>query len=105
MELSIINQTQQPLMKRTKVECTISFTEKITPSRASLQEKIAAKCKSKPQLVVVKPLKNEFGVAKASFDAFVYEDEASLKSYEQPYVQKRNEWVEPKAQEQTEEGK
>jgi len=91
MEVTISTTQKQPAMKRTQLHCSVSFTEKATPSRADLQQFIASKLKSKPELVIIRELANQFGKSEAVFSAYIYDDENALTDFSQPFLKKRNE--------------
>jgi small subunit ribosomal protein S24e len=64
------------MLKREEITQVIAC--EATPSRKTLQEKIAAKQGSKPELTVIKNIKTQFGQKKVEVVAYIYDDMKSL---------------------------
>jgi ribosomal protein S24E len=95
MELKIISQDKSVAMQRTTVTATVSYAESTTPKRAEIQDAIAKKCKSEPQLVIVDRMNAGFGETQLEVSAYVYDSEKALKTMENDFMVKRNEVVVP----------
>lgn len=77
MELNISQKHKEPLLSRTKVSGDMTF-ESTTPKNDDVQKSIASSTKSEEKLVIVRGIYNTFGAKKASFSAYVYDDEAAM---------------------------
>ncbi len=77
MELQIIKDKTNPMLKRREV--SIKITSKGTPSRIEVKNKLAALANSKPELIVIEHLENAFGKMELAGTASVYESEETLK--------------------------
>ena len=95
MELKIISQDKSVALQRTNVTATVSYAESTTPKRSEVQDAIAKKCKSTPQLVIVNRMTAGFGETQLEVTASVYDSEKALKTMEQEFLVKRNEVVIP----------
>ncbi len=81
MELHIANKHKEPLLSRTKVSGDMTF-EATTPSNDEVRKSLATAAKADEKLVVLKGIYNAFGAKKASFSAYVYDDEAAMAATE-----------------------
>ena len=79
--MEITQKTKQPLLSRMSVTGTLVFDSK-TPSNADVKKGVASATKTDENLVVIKHIYNTFGAKKAFFEAYVYDDEASLSAIE-----------------------
>ncbi len=77
MELQIIKDKTNPLLKRREV--SIKIQNKGTPSRTEVKNKLAAMANSKPELIVVESLDTTFGNREVLGMASIYETEDRLK--------------------------
>ncbi|HEY9205793.1 MAG TPA: 30S ribosomal protein S24e [Candidatus Methanoperedens sp.] len=77
MELQIIKEKTNPLLKRREI--TIKIQNKGTPSRIEVKNKLAALANSKPELIVVERLDTAFGKLEVLGTANIYENEERLK--------------------------
>jgi ribosomal protein S24E len=84
------------MLKRDEITQVIAC--EATPSRKDLQQKVATKQGSKPELTVIKKINTKFGVKKVEVVAYIYDDMKSLKAAEPEHVQKRHGLIEAKAQ-------
>ncbi len=91
MELSIAQKHKEQLLSRTRVSGDMTF-ESTTPTNDEVRKSIATSAKADEKLVVVKGIYNAFGAKKASFSAYVYDDEASMTAIE-PKPKKKAEQV------------
>ncbi len=84
MELQIIKDKTNPLLKRREV--SIRITNKGTPSRIEVKNKLAALANSRPELIVIEHLDNAFGKMELTGTASVYESEERLKQIAQQHL-------------------
>ncbi len=77
MELHIIKDKKNPLLKRREV--SIKINNKGTPSRIDVKNKLAAMANSKPELIVIEHLDTAFGKMELTGTASIYESEERLK--------------------------
>jgi small subunit ribosomal protein S24e len=76
MELQIIKDKKNPLLKRREV--SIKINNKGTPSRIDVKNKLAAMANSKPELIVIEQLNTAFGKMELTGTASIYESEERL---------------------------
>jgi ribosomal protein S24E len=91
MELHIAHKDKEPLLSRMRIAGEVVFESK-TPSSDELRKSLATATKADEKLIVVKRIGTRFGMRKASFSAYVYEDEASMNAAE-PKPKKKAEAV------------
>ncbi len=77
MELQIIKDNKNPLLKRREV--SIKINNKGTPSRIDVKNKLAAMANSKPELIVIEHLDTAFGKMELTGIASIYETQERLK--------------------------
>ncbi len=77
MELQIIKDRNEPLLKRRTV--SIKANNKGTPSRIDIKNKLAAMANTKPELIVIESLETAFGKTEINGTASIYENEERLK--------------------------
>ncbi len=77
MELQIIKDRNEPLLKRRAV--SIKINNKGTPSRIDVKNKLAAMANSKPELIVIEHLDTAFGKTELTGVASIYENDERLK--------------------------
>ena len=81
MDLTITQQTKNPLLLRTEVQAKIIF-EGSTPKRVEVQKELAKAMKAKEDMVIIQTIQTSFGLSKATLVAHVYSDEAAMKANE-----------------------
>jgi len=77
MELQIIKDTTNPLLKRRDI--SVRIKNKITPTRIEVKNKMAAILNSKPELIVIDHMDAIFGKQETIGTAYIYQDETRLK--------------------------
>lgn len=87
MELHIIKDKTNPLLKRREV--SIKINNKGTPSRIDVKNKLAAMANSKPELIVIEHLDTAFGKMELTGTASIYETEERLKHLAQQHLMAR----------------
>jgi small subunit ribosomal protein S24e len=90
MELKIVLQKQNPLLKRKEVQFTVEHTQGKTPARLDIKRSIASELQVSDKLVFVKRMKTMTGTNTAVGEANAYESEAQAKLIEPAYIMKRN---------------
>jgi small subunit ribosomal protein S24e len=88
MELTIIEETEQPIFKRTHLACEATF-EASVPSRGVVAQRLCEKRDVKPELVVIRTITSRFGGGTARIDAYVYTDAETLKRLEAEHLLER----------------
>ena len=80
MQLTIKKQEEKPLTERQ--ELVIKVASLVTPSNAQVKEKIS-ELKNCPQnLVIIKKIDQLYGTQESIITAYVYKNEAALKTFE-----------------------
>jgi small subunit ribosomal protein S24e len=77
MELQIIKDKKNPLLKRREV--SLKINNKGTPSRIDVKNKLAAIANSRPDLIVIEHLDTAFGKMEVTGIACIYESQEQLK--------------------------
>ena len=85
MKLSIIKDTPNKHLHRHELELHASDS-KTTPSRKELVERIAQEANSKPELVAIQKIEQQFGTQTNRVWARIYENRADLEKTELKYV-------------------
>lgn len=88
MELQIIKDRNEPLLKRRGV--SIKINNKGTPSRIDVKNKLAAMANSKPELIVIERLDTAFGKMELTGYASIYESDERLKQLAQKHLTVRD---------------
>lgn len=90
MEFEITRDVRNEVLNRRELVFTLTF-DGPTPSRKSIQEKLAAMMNKNENLLVLDSLKTRFGKMEVTGRARIYDDEESRKSTERDYLLKRGE--------------
>jgi small subunit ribosomal protein S24e len=90
MELKILSQKENPLLKRKEVKFTVVHTQGKTPARLDIKRSIASELQISDKLVFVKKMKTMTGTNTAVGEANAYETEVQAKLIEPAYIMKRN---------------
>jgi len=91
MELKFLNEKENPLMHRKEIEFIVEHIKEKTPTRKEIKEMLKALKDYDPNLVVIKKIKNVYGIGKDKVLAFVYENKEFMKKIEDDYLFKREE--------------
>ncbi|HQD25738.1 MULTISPECIES: 30S ribosomal protein S24e [Methanoculleus] len=94
MDFEITRDVRNELLNRRELTFTLTF-DGPTPSRKSIQEKLAAMLNMSENLVVLDLDRTRFGKMELTGRARIYDDEESRNSTERDYLLKRGE---PKAE-------
>jgi len=87
MELQIIKDKKNPLLKRREV--SLKINNKGTPSRIDVKNKLAAMADSRPELIVIEHLDTAFGKMELRGTACIYESEERLKKLAHQHLMAR----------------
>lgn len=90
MDFEITRDVRNEVLNRRELVFTLTF-DGPTPSRKSIQEKLAAMLNKNENLLVLDSLKTRFGKMEVTGRARIYDDEESRKSTERDYLLKRGE--------------
>ena len=102
MNMKIISDEKNVLLKRREVIASVDFTEAKTPSREILRKEAAKLLKAKEEMVLVNKVSIEYGTQTARVDVLVYDDEVSMKAIEEKYIIKKHAPKEQKKKEEAE---
>jgi small subunit ribosomal protein S24e len=94
MDFELTHDEKNELLSRREISFTLTF-EGATPSRKSIQEKLAALLNKNENLMVLDSLKTSFGKMEVTGVARVYDSEETLQKTEHEYLLKRGQ---PKAE-------
>ncbi len=90
MELKIISQKNNPLLKRKEVKFQIEHSQGKTPVRLDVKQSIASHLQTKATLVFIKNMKTLTGTSTTLGFANAYETLEQAKLIEPEYIVKRN---------------
>lgn len=90
MDITIDKEEQQPDLFRTRYTGTVSYAEKVTPSRQDVIRAFAQKVKAKPELVVIRKIQPDFGHPSSPLLAFIYESREKLEVVETKRMSEKN---------------
>ncbi len=90
MELKILEQRPNPLMKRTEYRFEIFHAEAPTPSRDEVRAELAKATNAPKERVIVERLNARYGVARSRGEAAIYENSDAAKSIAQEHLLVRN---------------
>ncbi len=90
MDVKIVSQKANPVLKRKEVEFTVEHTQGKTPVRLDIKRMIASQLQVSDKLVFVKRMKTLTGTNTTVGAANAYESEAQAKIIEPGYIVKRN---------------
>lgn len=86
--------TENPLLKRAKVEIEVEHHNKPTPKKADISKAVADLMKVAENLVVIEHIYTSFSSGVSKVIAYVYKDEAALKNMQ--IKKKKKKKAEPK---------
>lgn len=85
MDIEVLKQNKEPLMKRSYFEAKIIFQGK-TPSRIDIMKELCKKLSSKDNLTVIRKINTNYGSERAIITGYVYDDEATMKNIENKHI-------------------
>lgn len=80
MELKISSKIEKKYLGRK--ELVLKGMDETTPSKAQLKEEVAKLASAAPELTVVKKVNQQFGRKDFEVEAYVYDNEKSMKEFE-----------------------
>jgi len=89
MEITVVDQEENPMLHRTDVQFRVSHVE-ATPDRLAVRDSLAAQLNKDAGEVVVRKLDTKFGMRTTHGEAKVYESPNDAKEIEQNYMLERN---------------
>jgi small subunit ribosomal protein S24e len=104
MEIKVLEEKSNPLLQRREIQFSV-IQNLGTPSRLEIKNKLAAYLNSKPELVIIERMKQEFGKRETRGYAKIYESMDRLKNVETEHIIQRNEKKPEKKEEGTAEKK
>jgi len=78
MKLTILEKTNNPILKRKEVKFKVEHEGAATPSKMEVADLLAAKLNAKKDLMFIKRYAGEFGVNVSTGLCVVYEDEDAM---------------------------
>jgi small subunit ribosomal protein S24e len=89
MEITILEEEENPMLHRTDVRFRVSHAEE-TPDRLGVRDSLAARLGKDADEVVIRKLDTKFGMRKTIGEAKVYESAAHAEDVEQDHMLERN---------------
>jgi small subunit ribosomal protein S24e len=89
MEITILEEEENPMLHRTDVRFRVSHAE-TTPDRLGVRDSLAARLGKDADEVVVRKLDTKFGMRTTLGEAKVYESAAHAEDVEQDHMLERN---------------
>lgn len=96
MEIKIVSEAENSLLKRKEYMAMISHLAESTPTRQVVRDKLAATVNADKDKTLVIKIKSVFGAGKSKVQFRVYEKTEQLKIIELPHLLKRNGFIEEK---------
>lgn len=90
MNLAVLKKDDNRLFDRTEVVVRAEHRGNQTPKRLELREEIAKELKAKPELIVIKAIRNLYGVPHSVVEANVYSKPEKMMECEPKYILIRN---------------
>jgi small subunit ribosomal protein S24e len=90
MEIKIISQKENPLLKRKEVKFNVEHSTGSTPPRLEVRRAVATALKSNVDLVFLKKFETKTGTRTAVGTANLYDSVEQAKLIEPAYIVKRN---------------
>ncbi len=90
MNIAILKKDENRLFNRIEVVARVEHKGGATPKRRGLRDAIAKELKAKPELVVIKAVRNLYGVPHSIVEANVYSKQDKMMECEPRYILVRN---------------
>ena len=90
MEIKIISQKENPLLKRKEVKFNVEHSTGSTPPRLEVRRAVATALKANVDLVFLKKFETKTGTRTAAGTANLYDSVEQAKLIEPEYIVKRN---------------
>ena len=88
MEVTVQEESTQPVFSRRRLHLTISFEEAV-PARGTLLAALAEKQDVAPSTVAIRQIRSRFGGGIADAEAYIYENAEALAKFEQKHIVER----------------
>ena len=90
MEIKILEERANPLLKRHELRFEVAHATAATPTRDSVREALSKAVKSPKDRVIIERMHARFGTAVTRGDALVYETAEAAKTTERAHILVRN---------------
>ena len=90
MEIRILEERANPLLKRQEYRFEVVHASTATPSRDAVRTEISKLVKAPKDRVIIERMRARFGTATARGDALVYENAEAAKSISRAHILVRN---------------
>lgn len=90
MEIKIVEQHANPLLKRTEYRFEIDHATAATPTRDAVRAELAKALKAPKERVIIEQMHAKFGIARSLGEAMVYESAEAAKSTVRTHILIRN---------------
>ena len=94
MEIEILEEKDNPLLKRKELTVQISHYQEATPTRDAFRKKIAALKNADLETVVVRKMETTFGMPRSNALVHIYETPDLALKTEAVHILKRNKLIE-----------
>ncbi len=94
MEIKIIEQHANPLLKRTEYRFEIDHATAATPTRDAVRSELAKALRAPKERVVIEQMHAKFGIARSLGEAMVYDSTEAAKATARTHILVRNGLVE-----------
>lgn len=94
MEIKIVEQRPNPLLKRTEYRFEVGHTAQSTPNREAIRVELAKDLNVPKDRVIVERMRSKFGTPKTVGEALVYASTDDAKAIEREHVLVRNKLIE-----------
>lgn len=97
MKISIINERENPFLKRKEIYIEINHSDKSTPAKAALQALLSKEFKKEVEHIDIRNIFSDYGKAKSKAKVFLWEEK---KAKDLSKVKKEKKEVKPEAKEE-----
>lgn len=80
--MEVLQEKEQPLLRRKEYIIKCQFDNSKTPSNQEMLKNSSSLLKAPENLIIVKKIRQEFGLNQADVSVYVYEDQKSLDTIE-----------------------
>ncbi|MGI0067880.1 MAG: 30S ribosomal protein S24e [Thermoplasmata archaeon] len=94
MEISIVEERPNPLLKRTEYRFEIQHASAATPSRDAVRAELAKSVKAPKERVVIEQMRSKFGTSRTIGEAAVYQTVDDAKTIVRAHILVRNRIIE-----------
>ena len=94
--MKVVKDEKSFVLPRREIIVEIPHTDKPTPSEEQVKDELIKKFKCKKELIIIKGINTKYGSSDAVVEAFIYDDEDSMKKIERIKEKKEEKKEEPK---------